>query len=118
MLPGLTPAPNLVTERLMAHFNVLGSAPPGEMAAWHNRLQELAEGTRLGIPVTISSDPRHAFSSNPGASTPAGGFSQWPMRLDLVATRDLALVYEFGDIDRQENLAVGMRIRCFHLGKG
>lgn len=38
------------------------------MAEWHNRIQKLAEQTRLGIPVTISTDPRHAFSQNPLAS--------------------------------------------------
>ena len=41
--------------------------PPtaGEIARWHNKLQELAASTRLGIPVTISTDPRHAFNENP-----------------------------------------------------
>src|SRR5439155_7176244 len=66
--PGLTPASELVTARAMSHFNPVGSARPQEMAAWHNQLQEVAERTRLGIPVTLSTDPRHAFSATPGAS--------------------------------------------------
>ena len=45
----------------------LRRAGPRQHAEWHNRLQELAETTRLGIPVTISSDPRHSFAENFGA---------------------------------------------------
>ena len=30
------------------------------VARWHNELQRMAERTRLGIPITFSSDPRHA----------------------------------------------------------
>ena len=44
----------------MTHFNLLGAAPTGrEIAAWQNALQRLAADTRLGIPVTLSTDPRH-----------------------------------------------------------
>jgi beta-glucosidase len=80
------------------------------MAEWHNRLQRLAESTRLGIPITISSDPRHAFSDNPATSFMASAFSQWPEPLGLAATGDPALVEQFGDIARQEYLAVGIRV--------
>src|SRR2546426_8420405 len=93
-LPSTT---EIVTGRLINHFNILG-AELRRMAEWYNRLQALAEDTRLGIPVTISSDPRHAFSSNPAASFSAGGFSQWPEPTGLAATGDPALVEEFGDI--------------------
>jgi beta-glucosidase len=80
------------------------------MAEWHNRIQKLAERTRLGIPVTISSDPRHAFSDNPLAGMMAGSFSQFPEPTGLAATRDADLVRQFGDIARQEYLAVGIRL--------
>jgi beta-glucosidase len=106
---------DLLAERFMNHFNVYAVAEPRQMAEWYNRLQELAEHTRLGIPVTISSDPRHAFSKDPGESILTsnmltGGFSQWPEPIGLAATRDPALVKEFGDIARQEYLAVGIRV--------
>src|SRR5262249_5261527 len=101
---------DMVGARLMNHFNILRGGDPRPMAEWHNRLQELAEGGRLGIPVTISSDPRHAFSDNPAASFYASAFSQWPEPLGLAATGDAALVEEFGDIARQEYLAVGIRV--------
>lgn len=95
----------------MTHFNLLGAAPTGrEIAAWQNALQRLAASTRLGIPVTLSTDPRHSFTENPGASILAGPFSQWPETLGLAATRDEALVERFADIARQEYTAVGLRV--------
>ncbi|MFJ4173006.1 glycoside hydrolase family 3 protein [Microbacterium sp. NPDC089696] len=95
----------------MTHFNLLGAAPTGrEIAAWQNELQRLAATTRLGIPVTLSTDPRHSFSENPGASILAGPFSQWPETLGLAATRDPELVERFADIARQEYTAVGLRV--------
>lgn len=107
----LPPATDYVGARHMTHFNLLGSAPTGrEMAAWHNALQKLAASTRLGIPITLSTDPRHSFSENPGAAIMAGPFSQWPETMGLAAIGDEQLVERFGDIARQEYTAVGLRV--------
>jgi len=113
----MNPAPtsDLLAKRFMNHFNVYAIAKPRQTAKWYNRLQKMAERTRLGIPVTISSDPRHAFSKDLGeiiltSIMQTGGFSQWPEPIGLAATRDAALVREFGDIARQEYLAVGIRV--------
>lgn len=104
-------ASEYVSQRHMNHFNVIGSSVSArEMAVWHNRLQDLAAQTRLGIPVTLSTDPRHAFTENPGAAFAAGPFSQWPEPLGLAAIRDAELVRQFGDIARQEYVAVGLRV--------
>ena len=65
---------------------------------------------RLGIPVTISSDPRHAFANNPATNFAAGSFSAWPEATGLAATGDAALVEGFGDIARQEYTAIGIRV--------
>jgi beta-glucosidase len=107
---GLLSAREMVAGLGMSHFNVIGAAPPRQMAQWHNRLQELAATTRLGIPVTLSTDPRHAFSDNPGTAVLAGPFSQWPESLGLAAIRDPAVVERFADIVRQEYLSVGLRV--------
>ena len=108
---GLPSTDEYVNGRLMNHFNILGAAPsPEAMATWHNRLQELAASTRLGIPVTVSSDPRHSYTDNPLAGLAAVCFSAWPEPLGLAAIRDEALVERFGDIARQEYTAVGIRL--------
>ena len=108
---GLPSTDEYINARHMTHFNLLGAAPTaGAIARWHNRLQELAASTRLGIPVTISTDPRHSFTENPGVAMLSGPFSQWPDALGLAATRDEELVRTFGDIARQEYTAVGIRV--------
>jgi len=100
----------MIVRRHMNSFNLLKGTTPLEMAKWNNTVQTIAERTRLGIPVSIASDPRHAFSDNPAASMLADHFSQWPEQLGLAAIGDEQLVMEFGDIARQEYLAVGIRI--------
>ncbi len=98
-----------MTDKHMTHFNLVGSAGARETAAWINQLQELSASQRLGIPVTMSSDPRHSFSDNPGVHMATAAFSQWPEAPGLAAIGDEALVQEFADIARQEYLAVGLR---------
>lgn len=108
---GLPSTEEYVTVRMMNHFNVL-DAPndAGVLAEWHNRIQELAASTRLGIPVTISSDPRNSYSDNPLAGVGAGAFSAWPEPLGLAAIGDADLVERFGDIARREYIAAGIRV--------
>ena len=63
-------------DQKMNHFNLWEIPAPQVVAIWHNNLQRFAEQTRLGIPVTIASDPRNHFSQNVFAMV-ANGFSQW-----------------------------------------
>ena len=100
----------MVAAKRMNHFNVVFLHGAENMAIWQNKLQQMAERTRLGIPVTIASDPRHAFGLNIAASLPAGDFSLWPEPLGMAATWDPALLRQFGDMARQEYLAVGIRL--------
>lgn len=110
--PGMLPmdTTHMVHGQYMTHFNLLGTGDPAAMARWQNTVQAMAAETRLGIPVTLSTDPRHAFTDNVGASFNAGAFSAWPEPLGLAALRDPRLVYEFADTVRREYLAVGFRV--------
>jgi len=99
-----------VARKLMNHFNILKAATPEAMIKWNNTLQKMAERTRLGIPVTVASDPRHGKGMNIGATIATRFFSRWPSPLGLAATRDSTLVHEFADIARQEYLAVGIKV--------
>lgn len=108
---GLPSVVELISQKAMSHFNVLGSAgSPSALARWHNALQVLAGDTRLGIPVTLSTDPRHSFTDNPGTAAMAGAFSQWPEPLGLAAIGDEVLVEDFAEHARREYLAVGLRV--------
>ncbi|SDR29972.1 beta-glucosidase [Paraburkholderia fungorum] len=84
------------------------SGDANSMASQYNQIQTLAEQSRLGIPVSISSDPRNHFQYVLGASAGSSGFSQWPETLGFAAIGDAALTRKFGDIARQEYRAVGI----------
>jgi beta-glucosidase-like glycosyl hydrolase len=101
-----SPTSVVVRDKHLSHFNVHRLGDPRIAARWHNTLQALAEQNPHGIPVTVSSDPRHAFLENVGASFAAGPFSRWPEPLGL---RDAGLVARFTDTVRQEYTAVGIR---------
>lgn len=78
-------------------------------AKQNNEVQEIAESSRWGIPVTISSDPRHHFEQVLGATMQDRAFSMWPEALGFAAVNDPALARRFGDVVRQEYAAVGIR---------
>jgi beta-glucosidase len=101
-------ARDLIVNKKMNHFNYWQAPGVKELALGYNAIQKVAEESRLGIPVTIASDPRHYFSNNVFAME-ANGFSQWPEQLGFAAINDPVLTQKFGDIARQEYLAVGIR---------
>ncbi|HHP7242742.1 MAG TPA: glycoside hydrolase family 3 N-terminal domain-containing protein [Cyclobacteriaceae bacterium] len=100
----------MVGQKYMSHFNIVQNLPKEVLAKWNNNIQKMAERTRLGIPVTIATDPRHGPGENPGANVFTEDFSHWPTALGLAATGDSTLVKEFADIARQEYTAVGIRL--------
>lgn len=94
----------------ITHFNLHGSADdPKLIARHHNEMQKLALSVNSKIPVTISSDPRHAFSDNILASMQAACYSEWPESLGMVALQDEKRMEEYCDIVRQEYIATGFR---------
>lgn len=95
-------------KRINTFITRLGGAPQ-ELAEANNRLQAIAESTRFGIPLTISTDPRNHFLYIPGASVETGSFSKWPETTGLAAINDPALTRTFADTVRREYLAVGIR---------
>jgi beta-glucosidase len=100
----------LIFGKNISHFNIFMGTGKREMAEWYNSIQKLAGRTRLGIPVTIASDPRNMYGQNILASAFSGDFSLWPEPAGLAATGDSALVWQHADIARQEYLATGIRV--------
>lgn len=102
----LPPAPlhtprQMVLERHMRYVNNFGGGPPVIEARWNNALQELAESSRLGIPIVFGTDPRNA--------NPRSGFAQWPPQIGQAATRDAGLVRELAQFANAQQRAVGVR---------
>ncbi|MCB0544106.1 MAG: glycoside hydrolase family 3 C-terminal domain-containing protein [Lewinellaceae bacterium] len=104
----LPTASDYIEKKHMNHMNYWDAPGVKAMAEGYNAMQKMAENTRLGIPVTIASDPRNYFSNNIFAMA-ARGFSQWPEQLGFAAIGDDTLVRKFADMARQEYVAVGIR---------
>ena len=85
-----------------------------ELAARSNTSQELAEKSRLGIPIVFTSNPRNHVRDNLvyEEAEAAGEFSSWPGTLGLAATNDLKLIRAFAGIARAEWHASGIR-KCY-----
>lgn len=107
---GLPMSSDMIAKRKMNSFNIINSYDANILATFNNSVQKLAERTRLGIPITIATDPRHGTEDNPGAALYTPAFSQWPTSLGLAASRDTVMVREFGDIARQEYRAIGITL--------
>ena len=102
-------AANQMADHKMNQFNLWQIPGAQAVATWYNNLQRFAEETRLGIPITIASDPRNHFTRNI-FSMAANEFSQWCETLGFAALDDTELVQKFADIARKEYLAVGIRV--------
>lgn len=82
----------------------------GEIAArWSNNLQKYAESLPWGIPVNISSDPRHG-ASKAGAEFKSGAddVSKWPEGMGIAATFTPEICRAFGEAISEEYRALGI----------
>lgn len=84
---------------------------PFEAAQFMNAVQEMAENSRLGIPLLFKSNARNHmdFDARAGINVSSGAFSAWPKENGLAATRDLDLIADFGKTMAQEWKAIGLR---------
>lgn len=62
----------MIADRHLNSFITRLVVSPEQLAQQNNAIQHLAERTRLGIPVTISTDPRNHFQAVLGASRSRG----------------------------------------------
>ena len=89
-----------------------GTCAPEKFAKWSNGMQEIAEASRLGIPIMFSTDPRHG--SGTGAHVRGTQyFSQFPSnegQVGITSARDAQLVEDFGAVVAEEYRAVGLHM--------
>ncbi|MCC7245158.1 MAG: glycoside hydrolase family 3 C-terminal domain-containing protein [Saprospiraceae bacterium] len=102
--------PDAIRQQRLSHFNVWMLPGMEATAKGIAAAQQFAiDSTRLGIPITFATDPRHAFSEAIFSLT-TREFSLFPEELGFGAIGDPALVRRFADIARQEYVAVGLRL--------
>jgi len=98
-----------LTDDNLRHVLVTSVESPETSARWNNNIQSFVEGTGLGIPVSISSDPRHGSDSYAEYNAGAGGrISMWPGTLGIAASFDPALMRKFGEVASAEYRALGI----------
>jgi beta-glucosidase len=99
-----------ITELHMRHF-IMRETPSGsKIATWVNAMNEVAEGTRLGVPVIVAANSKNEHGGFKLGSTPDDqDFTQWPGTLGLAATGDLDLIADFAVKSRAEWVASGLR---------
>lgn len=100
-----------VLRRHIRQFINRENLPARTMATWLNAVQQIAESSRLSIPVIFVTNPRNQYGTQNvfGIQEAGSAFSQWPGPLGLAATRDIALIEDFARIAAQEYVAVGLR---------
>ena len=99
-----------IAAKQISAFSCMGAAKPAVFAKWYNACQRLARRTRLGIPITLGSDPRHHFigENNPLATLVDNGLSTWPAPIGFGAIADEVLTEAFGEMARKELRALGI----------
>lgn len=103
-------APMIRDQDIRFLIHRISSNDAGALAEMANTVQAMAEDSRLGIPLTISSDPRNHFQTTFGLSVAAGAFSQWPETTGFAAIGDVDLVRRFGQVASAEYRAIGVRM--------
>lgn len=99
-----------INDRKIRYLIIRDNLPANDIASRNNKYQEIAEQTRLGIPIVFTSNPRnHTGRIEFGISEASGRFSLWPGQLGLAAAQDSSLIREFAEIARKEWRASGIR---------
>lgn len=107
---GFSSTTELIRDRYVTHVTLMNPASVAELACWGRDIRRLAASTRLGIPVSVASDPVHGRSRNRDVAMSGGGFTVLPEPIALAATRDPALVRESARMIGEELRAVGIHI--------
>jgi len=105
-------AKSFIEEKNFRNILNNGVAPIREFADWSNKMQEIAETTRLGIPIMFSTDPRHGATLGAHVSGKQY-FSQWPSKegqVGITSSRDTGIVRKFGEVVAEEYRAVGLHM--------
>ncbi len=96
-----------------------GAETPDVTAKFINNLQQIAESSRLGIPMTPSDNPRNGIrrsvmgvemAGEAGSPNAPHAISQWPGQIGLAAIGDVAAVREYASIAAKEMRAMGLRV--------
>lgn len=102
--------PSNISQRFITHYVLTGGVNDVyEMAEWMNELQRHVLDSGLGIPIIVSTDPQHSWTTDTALSFASEAFSRWPETMALAALRDSKLTRQFAYIIRKEYVSVSIR---------
>ena len=89
-----------------------GVAAPDKFANWSNGMQEIAEASRLGIPIVFSSDPRHSakLGGHVSGRQYFSHITNGEGQVGITAGGDPEMMHRFGEIMADEYRAVGLHM--------
>jgi len=94
----------------MRHFIVRENTTPSNLATWINTMNEVAEGTRLGIPMIVASNSKNENGSTAyNEKDVLNKFTAWPGTLGLASAGNLDLITEFAENGKKEWDATGIK---------
>lgn len=114
----IMPTTHTIEQMHLRHFILRENEAPNRLAAWNNTMNEVAEGTRLGIPTLAASNSRNENGEMVfGMNDAVGIFSTFPATMgiaaavlgDRTAGGDASLIDGFAEAIRQEWTASGIR---------
>lgn len=104
------PTSTLLNDFQLRHLIVRENATPEEMTTYTNTIQEIAEESRLGIPVAIISNSKNENEDVTfNAAQSIREFTTFPGTLGLAAMDDSDLMAKFATIGHEEFLANNIR---------
>ncbi len=92
------------------HIIVRENASPEDMARWVNTMEEVCEGTRLGIPCIVASNSKNESADvRYNADEEPNKFTTFPGTLGLAAGRNMDMIEKFAKIVHDEFMATNIR---------
>lgn len=99
-----------LASRHIRHIIVRENAKPSEFVTWVNAMQEVCEGTRLGIPCIVASNSKNESSDICyDASQESNKFTTFPGTLGLAASRNMDMIEKFAKIVHDEFFTSNIR---------
>ncbi|MES2943142.1 MAG: glycoside hydrolase family 3 N-terminal domain-containing protein [Pseudomonadota bacterium] len=92
-----------------------GQVTPEQAANFTNTVQQMTEGTRLGIPAVFKSNARNHYEKDPrvGISEASGAFTEFPKEAGLASASlgagDMSLMKQFATVMGNEWKSIGLR---------
>lgn len=101
----------LVIDNKVRHILLSSVKSSTDAAKWCNSMQELAAKQEWGLPICVSSDPRHTLKGDAEYNLGSGSdVSKWPDNIGIATGRSEEVAFNFGKIMSEEYRAMGISV--------